>query len=107
MVTRTSGNRRSALAPRSSLVQWRIATREFGPRLGQPETVFGAAAAPVAQEGDRVDELEQLESPQHLRGVEQVAGQHRDHALFQLPGVARLAEHLLHHRTVEAVDEER
>jgi hypothetical protein len=40
---------------------------------------------------------EQLESPQHARRIEQVASEHRDHALLQLPCISRLAKHLLHH----------
>jgi hypothetical protein len=41
---------------------------------------------------------EQLESPQHARRIEQAASEHRDYALLQLPCIARLTEHLLHHR---------
>jgi len=76
-------------------------------RLGQPVIVFGAPAPPVAQGVDRIDQLEQSQAPQHLRRVEQVAREHGDHALLQLPGIVRVAEHLPQYRTVEAVDKER
>src|SRR5579863_3165799 len=65
-----------------------------------------APATPMAHGPDTVDQPEEAQAPQNLRGVEQVPGKHRNHGLLELPAVARMAEHLLQDRTVEAVDKE-
>src|SRR5256885_11645796 len=69
--------------------------------------VPGAPTPPVPQAVDRIDQLEHSQAPQHLRRIEQVAGEHGDHALLQLPGIVRMAEHLAHDGPIEAVDKER
>src|SRR5580698_192993 len=91
----------------SGFIQRRGAAGELRACLRQPVAMFLAPAAPISDPADRIYELEDFQTPQHLGRVEQVAGEHRDDTLLQLPGIARLAEHLLHHRAVESVDEER
>src|ERR1700676_4261332 len=73
----------------SDLVKRRVTARELRARLSQPILVLGTPAPPLAEAADRIHQLEQLEAPQHLGCVEQVAGEHRDHALLELPRIAR------------------
>src|SRR5580698_5055856 len=64
-----------------------------------------APAYQVAQCRDRVDELERPQSAYDFPGIEQVASQHRDHTLLDLPDIARLPKDPVHDRTVEPIDE--
>src|ERR1700677_2399278 len=68
-----------------------VAAGEFGASLRQPISMLGSPAPEVAQARDRVHQFEQPQAAQYLGGIEQVAGEHGNHALFQLPDIARLA----------------
>src|SRR5882724_9148921 len=61
--------------PGLDLVQRRVAAGELRARLRQPILVLGTPALPLTQAADRIDQLEQLQAPQHLGRVEQVARQ--------------------------------
>src|ERR1700735_5607419 len=72
-----------AMLPASGFVQRRVAARELRARLRQTVLVLRTPMTPVAHAADRIHQLEQLQAPQHLRRIEQVAGEHGDHALLQ------------------------
>src|SRR5271169_5409231 len=82
-------------------IERRGAAGELLPGLFQAIAMLGTPSREVAQCRHGVDELECQQPAYDFRRIEQIAGQHRDHALLDLPDIARLAEDPSHDRTVE------
>src|SRR5262245_3715567 len=87
-------------------VERRGTAAELRARLGEPKATAGAPAPPFTQRQGPIDELEELQPPEYPRRIEQIAGEHGDHALLEFQRIARVAEHVAHNRLVEAINEE-